>query len=561
MANKNKTLQTDEIDQALSKLDPVEHVPESGPQAKNSLLREKYPIGQRVWIFDRGSHEMMEGEVSSLHPETGQVLVSPIEGMDYQLENRWYSEGQLDEWNGNEAKKEAAAGIRGGFKEVLTPPRPRQKIETIEDFKNYLKKPGIDVSIPRSDKSVSKGKLIRFDNENNYVVIFKNNDETFGKKTFKAERLYALNPELKEKVKAIRQGRIAADSLTSLSEELAPIETPTVLDGNRYETLEDSIKSFRFSDGIEGAAATYPAGYLYNNKKHNEDRVAIHPQAQRAVVVDGMGGQGNGDTAADITGRNLIESPDNPGQALKAASIDMDLQLSNKQAGAVFLSAKVKLGQPIAIAQAGDVELWHFDRTGQVKHQPSNMLDKGLDPQSAMDSLEQDHREGKSKESILLKIRHMGGLMKTKNPEKEKNAEEIAERVVKGERPYVKPGEALFNRLRSIVVGGIMSNNTDHLDYLTDSVVEKGDWVILMSDGISDMFEPEEIRHVIRNSNSPEVATRHLSKELKRRIEHYVKNGRQDVLVYRDKKRAFKLDNASVVIMRAPDGEAKPKAA
>ena len=90
-----------------------------------------------------------------------------------------------------------------------------------------------------------------------------------------------------------------------------------------------------------------------------------------------------------------------------------------------------------------------------------------------------------------------------------------------------------------MVVNAIQAGKGEAIHFETSESVEKGDWILVCSDGVSDVVTVEEIQEILARPEVkvPADANRILSKLL---VERWRQGGE-----------AYKLDNATAVFMRA----------
>lgn len=338
------------------------------------------------------------------------------------------------------------------------------------------------------------------------------------------------------------------------------IDEPTIEDGGTAETLKESLVTFEMPGGIQGAAATSLAGYKYEidkrtnqPKNHNEDRLYINPKTGLVAVIDGMGGGTKGEHSAQSLAESISQNEDNIAEAANFVhSVLKNIPDAGLNDGACFLSGKIEVGQPIEVNQCGDVDLYHFSADGEIKYQPGDQLKLGQTAQSPMEQFEEFAAQGLSKDQILKRMEIDPG-----NLDKFPAVKDIVERIVAGERPFLERSNPLYENLRMSVLKSVTKKEADVATFQTESVVEEGDWIILMSDGVSDNFTQEQIvtfmGNVIKYGWSPAEATKKISDELQRRIELRAKEDPTAMKNY------WKLDNATIVIMRV--GKAVQKAA
>jgi protein phosphatase len=143
----------------------------------------------------------------------------------------------------------------------------------------------------------------------------------------------------------------------------APVSNqPEILDGAGVNSLAEGIREYETASGDKIWAST-DEGVDYS-KGINEDRVAVSPANNMAAVIDGMGGQDQGDVAAQCVAEAFLKYPDNTINAVQHASELMHLAQIDEDGGACFASARIidQDGQKsVEIAKTGDVKALIFE--------------------------------------------------------------------------------------------------------------------------------------------------------------------------------------------------------
>jgi serine/threonine protein phosphatase PrpC len=102
--------------------------------------------------------------------------------------------------------------------------------------------------------------------------------------------------------------------------------------------------------------------------------------------------------------------------------------------------------------------------------------------------------------------------------------------------------------LRAKVVNAIKDTQADVAHFESKGNVEVGDWILVMSDGVSDNFIEGEIEDFVNKAIerdwSPEALTQKISQALDERISLASKN---DPIARRNH---YKMDNATIIAMR-----------
>jgi|GEM_PF-5619340 len=263
-------------------------------------------------------------------------------------------------------------------------------------------------------------------------------------------------------------------------QEQRTFQPPEILAGEGAESfLVPAIPSFEFKSGDRLLAGT-DKGIGY--KDHNEDRVVIVEKENFVAVVDGMGGESQGEKAAQILAESLLASPNDPTQATKIARQKMkESDLFEKEGGACFMAAKVldtQNGKVLQISRIGDCSLFVMKKDGTIVY--------------------------KSPEDSLISLLVDIGII-TKDQALYHDLRAIILQAV-NIAPNVKPE----NMLRSLVKNGYLTPEQEEDEKIKDAftwalrarqepsfsevLIEQGDLVVIASDGIiPDNFTPEEI--------------------------------------------------------------------
>jgi serine/threonine protein phosphatase PrpC len=141
--------------------------------------------------------------------------------------------------------------------------------------------------------------------------------------------------------------------------------TPLVLKDEKAGFLINNYQERQLRCGIMVAASSY----IGLDRKHNEDAIAILPATDHVVVIDAMGGYGNGVIARNLFIEVLLENPGSLEQA--AVQTQQYYDKTNLDQGGVCLTGfHIKPdgdNYSVYIAQAGDVHALVYDREGELK--------------------------------------------------------------------------------------------------------------------------------------------------------------------------------------------------
>ena len=294
----------------------------------------------------------------------------------------------------------------------------------------------VPVSITQPDGSPITGWKAVEKAGDKYRIVPAGQEEGDNWRWVKAERLRLSDANQEPPTRRPKQ----PDEQNHASRQAEKIKsTPKIVDGVAARSLNEARESFNTPTGEKINAAT-DAGIGYKNG--NEDRVAVNPEESFTAVIDGMGGYGDGDKAAQALAESLTRNPKDVMKAVQEAQRNMKGLAPN--AGAVFISARVvsdSMGRKaLEIHQAGDARLMIAGRDGRVKFVSKD-------------------------DSFVQVMQDAGGL---------------------------GSDEALFHPKRNIVSNSIQTNSGS-VKKQPLIPVQSGDRVYLMSDGISDNLTPDEI--------------------------------------------------------------------
>lgn len=252
---------------------------------------------------------------------------------------------------------------------------------------------------------------------------------------------------------------IISQTRSSIAEISDTMQTvPAILNGEGAETLKASIQLFKLNTGDIVAIAT-DKGKNYGGSAPNQDRGLVVPEKNFIAVFDGIGGNADGDKAADICAKAFLESPDDPEQSFNSAALSLSLANINNQiasnAGSCFISAKIikENGQKLLdVSQAGDAKLVVYDKDGEIKFESQD-------------------------ESLVQKLVSAGAMT---------------------------PDEALYSPYKNQITNAILmdrdASNLKKYPYLIP--LSKSDRIVMASDGITDNLTPDEIWDLINSRES-----------------------------------------------------------
>jgi serine/threonine protein phosphatase PrpC len=313
----------------------------------------------------------------------------------------------------------------------------------------------------------------------------------------------------REKISAVTSTNGLRDKVAELLqlEQSTQVETVAgtadILDGERAEDLYSSALVYETLSHDRLVAGTEKG---VNYKATNEDRVVVDPVRNFVAVVDGVGGDRGGEVSAQILAEALKKNPTNIQRALENAYAQMVDEEIGEQGGAVFISAEIiedpQKRKYLDINQVGDATLFVADKAGVVRF---NSIAHGP----------------------------------------------VAEFVKDG---TITADEALYHQRRNEVYDTVNGREAAQAIRYSSIILEKGDRVFIMTDGISDNLTSEEISH-LTNQMSIEQAMQVISDVTGRRMKDYKKilestKDRRKQGRYSDGYRsAPKPDNRSLVIV------------
>jgi protein phosphatase len=262
-------------------------------------------------------------------------------------------------------------------------------------------------------------------------------------------------------------------SLAPQQIEPPKLKPSEILDGTGVDSLDEDIREYQTASGDKIYAAT-DEGINYS-KGRNEDRVVVAPAENLAVVIDGMGGMGSGDKAAQFAAEAFVNNPED----LITAATSAGARIKNENlgsAGACYASAR--------IIQMGDQKFLEVSKAGDVK----------------VLIFEKDELVWESKDDSLMQIWLESG--------------------------NITEDKALYTDGGNIVTNAITAESEESNFELQPPVsVKKGDLVLVLSDGVTDNIIPKEIGHLVKQGLSPKQIIQALSGITGKRMEN-----REDIL-------------------------------
>ena len=146
-----------------------------------------------------------------------------------------------------------------------------------------------------------------------------------------------------------------------------PVLEPIVIKDNESTSLINTIQFTSMHDDIQVAAASY----VGKDRKNNEDAVVLIPEKGQVLVIDAMGGYGNGVDARDLFADFVLDNPGDIEQAVIATQNGYD-DTGLEQGGVCLINVDIRWKEDyfrIALSQAGDVHAFLLDDNGYIKHE------------------------------------------------------------------------------------------------------------------------------------------------------------------------------------------------
>ena len=145
---------------------------------------------------------------------------------------------------------------------------------------------------------------------------------------------------------------------------------PLVLRDTEAAYLADTLQSACLRCGVQVAAACY----IGVGRERNEDGIVVHPQQDEVIVIDAMGGYGNGVTARDIMVSGILQNPGNLESATAWTRKEYDT-VELKRGGVCLIGLVIQAFDDyfsIELAQAGDVHAVLYDQDGKLRHETTD---------------------------------------------------------------------------------------------------------------------------------------------------------------------------------------------
>ena len=142
---------------------------------------------------------------------------------------------------------------------------------------------------------------------------------------------------------------------------------PIVIADNAAQFLINTMQFTSMHNDIDVTAASY----VGKDRKNNEDGIVLIPGSNQVVVIDAMGGYGNGVDARDIFVDMVLKNPGNIQQAVFDTQKGYD-STGLEQGGVCIINADIRWKDDyfrVLLSQAGDVHAVLLDDKGEIKHE------------------------------------------------------------------------------------------------------------------------------------------------------------------------------------------------
>lgn len=275
------------------------------------------------------------------------------------------------------------------------------------------------------------------------------------------ERAFLPNEQRSESVARQAIVKFAMEQYDKFVLALRACPVKRVIGEQESPSLSESAEQYLTGHGIVITAATDVG--IDTGKSRNEDRIAINSRSNMAAVVDGIGGAEKGDEFADCLAHGLATFPDDMPTAMEYAKQAAIRRLCHAFAGACFASARIDMDGPFPTVTAY--------RRGDVR--------------SALLSPSYDILSESSDESFVQGLLDMNAITKEQarlHPQRHVIMESIGDPDGTGRGNYKTP-EPFWNK----------------------RPIERGSRILLMSDGITDNLETEELVDLIRGKTALEA--------------------------------------------------------
>ena len=143
---------------------------------------------------------------------------------------------------------------------------------------------------------------------------------------------------------------------------------PIVMCDNDAELLINTVIDTKIASGVNITAACY----VGKNRENNEDGIVINPDSNQVVVIDAMGGYGNGVSARDIFVECVLATPGDIEASVSSTQKNYD-NIGLEQGGVCIIDVIIDKIRGdafrINMSQAGDVHALLFDENGDLKYE------------------------------------------------------------------------------------------------------------------------------------------------------------------------------------------------
>ncbi len=241
-------------------------------------------------------------------------------------------------------------------------------------------------------------------------------------------------------------------------EQLTNRTDATVLGEGDNSEFQKGVQIFTSESGATIVAAC-DIGIGYKPTESNQDRVVVDPKRNRVAVIDGVGGQQDGDEAAQLLATHLLEMgsiSENVAATLQEMSQKQANNELHPNASASFIAAEIVIENNqmyIEENHCGHCNLIIFDEQGEVVIQAET-------------------------DSLVAQLQSQGTITQE---------------------------AALLHSLRNVIVDSVNTKQGNAAVKTTRYLVKPGYRVMLASDGITNNLTPQEISKCIKGLTTAEA--------------------------------------------------------
>lgn len=287
-----------------------------------------------------------------------------------------------------------------------------------------------------------------------------------------------------------------------------------ILDGTEGKDLYDGMRHYTDSLGNTIVAGT-DVGIF---KDQNQDRVVVKKANNFTSVIDGVGGEEHGDVAAQALAEQFANNPDDIAESTANAINFLKQDTKYKNSAACFITARIVEEQHAAPAKA---EL-------QKTYKPKQFLEVW--------------QQGDC--SVIVLDENGAVIFVSKD-------DTMAQELV--DSGAIPADKAYYHKYRDVVTSAVSPQGNTKPKTYPLIPLKAGYRVILMSDGINDNFDPEEIAQQIKGLRQEQAMKQLTDLTSQRMLNHekiIAESHRQTEPVYSDGfKGAPKPDNRALAII------------